>query len=140
MLPETTLTAVDGRPVSFSEYRHSRNLIVALLGGPGEVNASQLVPQLKTEYGAIKEAAAEVLIVLRGSPGDAAAAARALSLPFPVLADEDGRAHARFGAPAAYVADRFGEIHFQAHAADGPLPSALDLLGWLNYIELLCPE
>jgi peroxiredoxin len=140
MLPETTLTLGDGRRISLSDYRHSRNLIVAFLGARGEAQTSSLVPQLKTEYGAIKEAAAEVLIVLRGSPGDAASAARALALPFPVLADEDGRVHARFGAPAAYVADRFGEIHFQAHAADGPLPSALDLLGWLNYIELLCPE
>lgn len=145
MLPEVRLLAPDGRPVPLSRYRHARNLILAFLGPRGAFLRSPLVPSLKREYAAIQEAAAEVLVVLNGPPEDAAAAEAALRLPFPLLADPDGDAHKRFGAlgdgPAIYVADRFGEIHFAAHpTTPGDVPSALDLLGWLNYIELLCPE
>ncbi len=147
MLPDVALLAPDGSPVPLSGYRHASNLILAFLGRRSAVLASPLVPDLKAQYAAIREAAAEVLIVLLGTPAEAGAARAALRLPFPVLADPDGRAHERFGAdragsrPAIYVADRFGEIHFAAHPG-GPaqIPTALDLLGWLNYIELLCPE
>ncbi|MFB3817732.1 MAG: peroxiredoxin family protein [Candidatus Methylomirabilales bacterium] len=145
MLPDVTLVAADGSAVPLSRYRHNRNLVLAFLGPRAALLQSPLVPSLKREYGAIQEAEAEVLVVLNGPPEDAAAAGTALQLPFPLLSDPDGDAHKRFGArgdgPAIYVADRFGEIHFAAHpTTPGELPSALDLLGWLNYIELLCPE
>jgi len=144
MLPDVSLIAADGASVSLSRYQHSRNLVVVFLGPDSELRTNSLVLGLKKQYGAIREAEGEVLVVLRTSPAQVQEIAAALAAPFPILADGDGEAHARFGAgggPAAYVADRFGEIHFAARAAEGvPLPSALDLLGWLNYIELLCPE
>jgi peroxiredoxin len=72
-----------------------------------------------------------------------------MGLPYPVLADEDGRVHATLGAmaedgstvPALYVADRFGEIYSAFRGEGGvPLPSGEEVLTWLRFIEHQCPE
>ena len=143
-LPDAALTGGDGEVVSLSRYRHARNLILIFLGSASDLRMNSLILGLKKQYGAIRDAGSEVLVVLPDSAGQAREMSAALAAPFPILADADGQAHDRFGAsdgPAAYVADRFGEIHFAARSAEGgALPSALDLLGWLNHIEMLCPE
>ena len=44
-------------------------------------------------------------------------------------------------APAAIVADKWGEIvHVVAAERVADLPSAEDLLAWLDYVEMRCPE
>ena len=44
-------------------------------------------------------------------------------------------------APAVVVADKWGEvIHATAAASVGELPSAEDLLDWIEYVRSKCPE
>jgi hypothetical protein len=44
-------------------------------------------------------------------------------------------------APAALVADRWGEVVYIAAAAHvGELPAPSELLEWLDYVERRCPE
>jgi hypothetical protein len=44
-------------------------------------------------------------------------------------------------APGALVADRWGEIFFMATAADvGGLPSPDELVEWLRFVQVKCPE
>lgn len=83
--------------------------------------------------------------MFRGALGEAEQIRRENSLPFPVLADEDGHAHRAFGAQASYkavgmvfyIADRFGEV-YSAHRTDEthPLPRVEEILFWVRFIEL----
>ena len=43
--------------------------------------------------------------------------------------------------PGIVIADRWGEIHFVAHApAAAGLPDPDELTGWLRYVQQQCPE
>ena len=72
-----------------------------------------------------------------------------LKLPFVVLSDGDGRIHREVGASdeqghvaaAAYVIDRYGETFAIYRTRDGQaLPSAVDILNWLEFVNSQCPE
>jgi peroxiredoxin len=132
-----------------SDYRQRRNLVLAFLGHPAELRALPLLHELQEHYPSFQAATAEVLAVLRGPAEEAEALREGLRLPFPVLADPEGRAHRAYGAtdagggprPAVFVADRFGEVYFAQRTAErASHPTARDLLGWVDYIELQCPE
>jgi hypothetical protein len=41
--------------------------------------------------------------------------------------------------PAICISDRYGEVYFSAFFAD-TAPSADNVLEWLRYIEIQCPE
>jgi peroxiredoxin len=71
-----------------------------------------------------------------------------LKLPYPVLADEDGRIHSEVGAvnprgsaAAVYVTDRFGEVFGLYRTRDGQaLPKVAEILSWLEFVNSQCPE
>jgi peroxiredoxin len=101
------------------------------------------------QYTAVREWTAEVLAVIQGTPQEAIHVKRRETLPFPVLADVDGRGHRAFGAvtpsgePAAavYIADRWGEIYLARRtSADQALPTPQEILEWLHFIAIQCPE
>ncbi len=125
-----------------SDYRQRRNLVLVFLGEPADRSSLPVLRDLAGHYAAFQSATAEVLVVVRGPAGDADALRRRLRLPFPVLADPAGAAHQVFGArPAVFVADRFGEIyHAERLTGRADHPAARELLEWLDYIEMQCPE
>ncbi len=148
-LPDVALLAPDGAVVCASDYRQRRNLVLVFLGNPAALRSLPLLQDLAEHYGTFQSATAEVLAVIRGPAAAAEGLGRQLHLPFPVLADPDGGAHRAFGAedadgrprPAVFVADRFGEVyHAERPAERADRPTARDLLGWLDYIEMQCPE
>ena len=75
--------------------------------------------------------------------------AQEANLPFPLLVDEDGRIHRSAGAAdksghpaiAIYITDRFGEVFAVYRAAEGQtMPSAQEIIKWLTFINIQCPE
>jgi peroxiredoxin len=72
-----------------------------------------------------------------------------MGLPFPLLVDGDGRVHRAAGAhdgyghptAAIYVIDVFGEVFAVYREAEGQtMPSAQEILKWLSFINMQCPE
>ena len=83
-----------------------------------------------------------VIVVVPASP-DRARIAGDAAKHFSVLADPDQALVARLGisAPAVVIADQYGEIHHAAPGGDGhDLPEPAEVIGWLRYLAVQCPE
>jgi peroxiredoxin len=136
MLASFALPARDGRMVRAWDYRQRASLVILFLvegddRGLGLLrDLAAATPEIRAADGAVVAITADELPA--GS-----------DLPFPVLRDPEGAAAARQGltVPAVVLADRFGEIWAAWDGAEGrPLPSADDVLGWLAFVEVQCPE
>lgn len=148
-MPDFRLPSAGMEPVQTSDYRNLRSLVLVFAGEPDH-GTTGLPLDLSRHYSEIIRECAEVLVVVRGTPAEAAQFKRRDHLPFPVLADEDGQVHRDYGAmatdgrsvcEAVYVAGRFGKVYMSSRACDGPpLPTADGILGWLYLIESKCPE
>jgi peroxiredoxin len=108
----------------------------------------QLLLDLASQYTQIRNEEAEVLVVTR-SPAEAAEKQEQLKLPYPILADDNGRIHHELGAAdsrgrefaAEYVTDRFGEVFGAYRTRDGQsLPRLADIVNLLEFIGIQCPE
>lgn len=82
-----------------------------------------------------------VLVVVPEN-GDAAAS---LQTDFPVLADPDGKVAQRCGLAgggAMVIADQWGEVFFVAEGGEGvhELPAAAEVVEWLRFMAIQCPE
>jgi peroxiredoxin len=122
------------------------NLVVAFLGRAG---CDEFLHDLAARREDFEFDDAEVLIVIQGTAQEVEQRVQQYRLPFPVLADATGDVHRSFGAieddegctPTVYVLDRFGEIYATyPFGGEYKLPSADDLLNWIQFIELQCPE
>jgi peroxiredoxin len=107
-----------------------------------------LLLDVARQYQEIKDEEAEVLAIVKSSD-QSAERHQHLKLPYPLLADEDGRVHRDLGAvdlqehnaAAVYVTDRFGKVFGVYRMSDGqPLPRVVDILKWLAFINIQCPE
>lgn len=145
-IQDFALTSTLGRSFQLSDYRGRANLVVIL--GDERPEAAKLMSDAANHYAEIKNEEAEVLAIL---PAErlAADAKQRLKLPYPVLADGQGRIHRKLGAadaqghecPAVYVTDRFGEVFGVYRTLDGQrLPSIADILNWLEFVNAQCPE
>ncbi len=135
-----------GRLIRLSDYRGRSNLV--LIFCDGRPDAEHLLLQVAGQYAQIKNEEAEVLAVVR-SREEAERAKQELKIPFPVLADQDGRIHRQAGATddqgqdsaAVYVTDRYGEVFGVYRVRDGqPLPGVPEIQNWLEFINSQCPE
>ncbi|HEU4451587.1 MAG TPA: redoxin domain-containing protein [Longimicrobium sp.] len=84
-----------------------------------------------------------VIVVVPASPGQAIGIAGDAAKHFTVLADPDRTLAARLGIsiPAVIIADQYGEIHHAAPGGDGhDLPEPAEVVGWLRYLAVQCPE
>lgn len=153
-LPDFELPSSGGKPVAPADFRNRRNLVLAFVGEYSSEHSPSsshsLLLDLARHYAEIVQENAEVLAIVRGTTAQAAHLRERYDLPYPVLADEDGRAHRAYGAvtldgratsEAVYVAGRFGKVYLDSRATDTPsLPMWHGILGALRYIEAQCPE
>lgn len=146
VLPVIALPAAGGAITRLSSYRGRRNLVLVLVGDAGCEGCRELLRALAGAYPEMQQEHAEVVAVLRGSLGQAKEVARAERLSYPVLADEDGLAHAAYGLPdattdgAVFISDRYGEVFAVYDLSETPHPSADAILEWLRFIQVQCPE
>ena len=127
VVPNFRLIDAHGRPISLWDYRH-RQPVVLVLGDEG------LLRSFARHYPEYRALGAEVLAIVSGAvPG---------RFPFPVLLDTAGQVADRLtdGQPAVLVLDRYGELYarFTGPWEDGP--DQRDVLEWVAFTELECPE
>ena len=146
-LHDFELIGAVGGTVRLSDYRGRANLVVIATDGRPET--AKLLSDAAGRYGEIKDEKAELLAVLHAPCDQAVAFKQRLNLPYPVLADPEGRLHRDWGAvdsqghdsAAVYVTDRFGEVFGVYRTAGGqPLPGIADVLDWLEFVNAQRPE
>ena len=146
ILPGFTLSAEDGSAVFLDSYRGRRNLAVIFAADMmGESPATALLQELLSRTEELTVEAAQVLVIVT-SPH---IAAQRGPRGFPTLLDDGGHIHRAVGATdaagrpasAVFVTDRFREIFAAYLPGHGSaLPGAKDILDWLVFINIQCPE
>ena len=113
-VPHFRVQDLDHTPVAYSQIWQRKNLLLVLLPGEPSAAADLYVAQLRER---MPELAAHdtVCVVSRDAVG---------GLP----------------QPGVVVADKWGEIHFVASGNVGALPATDDIIEWLRYVQVQCPE
>jgi len=149
VMHDFTLPSTDGKRISLYDYRGHANLVLIFAGDVGQTTEKEFLSGLVQHYAEIRTQDTEVLLVLAGSREHAERTKHQARLPFLVLVDEDMQIHKSVGAlgaqavPAAalYVTDRFLEVFAAWRTVEGnTLPSASEVLSWIDYINSECPE
>ncbi len=147
-LRDFQLPAVSGGQVHLSEYWGRFNLILVFAAECAGAVVG-LLSEIAHRYPKCVEEQAQVLVIFAGTKTEAEERLAPMQLPFPVLVDVDGSVHRTVCAvepdggpsPAVYVTDRYGEI-FAVFPTPGrrTSPNVNDLLEWLEFINIQCPE
>lgn len=149
IIPEFTLLSTAGTCVRLSDYRGKRNLILIFCGAGDSASVRCVVRQVSELYGEFVAEEAEVFALVQGASDKAEDLERSCNPVFPVLPDQERRAHELFGVqsserqrfPAVCIIDRFGELRDVSRPAESQRSSfARDILEWVRYINLECPE
>jgi peroxiredoxin len=123
--------------------RSKYNLVLAFVStGP---SSETYLRDLAAIHPEILERDARPMAVVPFALDDARALDGRLTLPFALLADEDGATTARLlgagNTAALCVADRFGAIYSLDVAPDtSTLPPVRTALDWLDFVQIQCPE
>jgi hypothetical protein len=132
-----SLTKRNGETLRISDYRQKQNLIILLTGETSFGLLSRLVNDLSERYAEFQAEETEILVIVGGF-GHAPEKLGA-GLPFPVATYPDRGLDGK--TPAINVLDRYGEVYAAYQPDDlAGVPTADDLLEWLRFIELQCPE
>ena len=147
IFPGFTLPASDGSSVVLESYRGRTNLVVVFAADKmDESPVAMLLEELVARREEFTLEAAQVLVAVTSQP---AAVAQRGRWTFPVLVDDGAHIHRNVGAsdaagrpaPAVFVTDRFREIFAAYLPGHGSaLPGAKEILEWLVFINIQCPE
>jgi peroxiredoxin len=149
VMRDFTLPSTDGKRISLYDYRGHANLVLIFAGDVGQTTEKESLSGLVRHYAEIRTQDTEVVLVLAGSRERAERTKHQAKPPFLVLVDGDMQIHKSVGAlgaqavPAAalYVTDRFLEVFAAWRTVEGnTLPSAAEVLSWIDYINSQCPE
>jgi peroxiredoxin len=147
MFPGFTLPDISGSPVLLESYRGRTNLVVIFAGDrAGESPVTELLEELAARTEEITFEVAQVLVAVTSRPTGVPQRGR---WAFPVLVDDGAHIHrnvdatdgAGTPAPAMFITDRFREIYAAYLPGNGSaLPGVEDILDWLVFINIQCPE
>lgn len=114
-IPHFEVTLVDGAPFQYRSIWQRKNLLLVAVPARETQAAGQYIARVTDRMGEIAGQDAECVITRGVVPG----------VP----------------PPAVVVADRWGEVHFAAKSdsVEG-LPSPEELIEWLEYLQVKCPE
>jgi hypothetical protein len=114
-IPHFDATRRDTSRFRYSDIWQRRNLLLVLLPAESSPESERYEAQLAKHAAALTLHNAETVISSDVVPG--------------------------LCAPGVLIADRWGEVHFAHEAARvADLPSADELLEWLEYVQHQCPE
>ncbi|HET8522807.1 MAG TPA: redoxin domain-containing protein [Thermomicrobiales bacterium] len=123
----------DGQTIRSQSYRQRSNLVLLFHHGRDCAPCQAMLADIGAHIDEIQDQATAVLAI--GPDGEAR--------PFPMLTDPSGEIAKQQGlaAPAVVIVDRFGEIWAAWEGgADHHLPHADDVIEWLEFLEVQCPE
>jgi peroxiredoxin len=141
LIPAFELPRAGGGTVRVRAYRGRRSLALYFLHGGGCVACGDIASEVLSRYGDYGLADAEPLLIVPGPMEDAEALRHGRALPFPVLADTEGRVARRYGDPgmALLVSDRFGApVRWQVTGAEHDLPDQDVVLREVEYLSHTC--
>jgi peroxiredoxin len=141
MTPVFTLNDSQGNEVRRVSFRPKINLV--LIFGPDIDSLKAYLQPVADQVQRLKDENAQVLVITRQTQQELADAGVATSYPFPILADPDGKASAKYlpeGATAGlFVTDRFGEAYLVAPKASvDQLDDIEEIHEWLLAIDRQC--
>ena len=114
LIPHFEVTTVGGERIAYATMWQRRNLVLVTLSDPDSDASRNYVSELCNRIWQFRAQNTELVMTPEQVPG----------IPH----------------PGAVVADKWGEIIDVRAAAAAGLPSAEDLLEWINYVETRCPE
>jgi len=138
-LPEISGTSPDGSIIRVSDFRGRRNVVVIFSDQESDSPIQKLIQTVANRNDEIRNENAEIVIVAAGPTG---------SVPFRAISDDRYKLHRTIGAvdsvgnalAAVCIADRYGEVYAAEFCSDTRCLSADDILDWLEFIEIQCPE
>jgi peroxiredoxin len=145
-LPDFSLPSTLGHPIRISDYRNRVNLVV-MICNPQTIEA--LYPMLAGMNRVNSELAAEntqALVVLPVNLDEAEHLHDEFGLTYPLMADVNGkvaREMIQVHEPGLemYILDRYGEIYaVERIETGGHLPESREILDWVRFMEIQCPE
>lgn len=149
VIPSFYLPSARGATIGPRTYQRRRNLVLFFFHD-GQCQVCQaLLEEFARRYQDIQDANAEVMAVSTVSAEQARAIAADLNLPFPLLYDPPGSVVDRFTysdpstrrpVPVIVVTDRFGAVYTSIQVDEAQPPTVEEVLAWLRFIELQCPE
>jgi hypothetical protein len=116
LLPHFAIKTLDGGVMTYSTIWQRKNLVLVILPGAAlNLRSRAYVSQLNILWLELSSQQSECVFTQDSVPG----------LP----------------GPGALIADRWGEIVHVAGGSDvADLPTPEDLLDWIRYVEIQCPE
>jgi peroxiredoxin len=144
-LPALSLpSAPGGEPVAWRAPA-AGSPVVVFLRSPDCEDCGSYLRDLAAKLPDLRAWDGRPLVVVPGGVEEAARVMREAELPFPVLADPDGRARSGCGVAegmsALFIADRWGVVYHAAQArAERDLPPPDEIEDWLRFIATQCPE
>lgn len=143
VLPSFTLPEASGEPLDTWAFYGRRNLVIVFVSDIGAGEVRKFFDELDPASYEIRAQETEILTIVRKPLPETAEAGRTLGWPGRILADERGEVFRRHN-PAeplgVLVADRFGEIYWEAGGPRQPVPPVDEILSWLRFIQSQCPE
>ena len=149
LIRDFTLTSTLGQEISLSDYRGRSNMLLVFAGGRVDNPDLKVLAEIAADHNRFQDEQTQVLAIMQCTRERAARIGQVANLPFPLLVDEDGQMHRSAGAAdksghpaiAIYITDRFGEVFAVYRAAEGQtIPSAQEIIKWLTFINIQCPE
>lgn len=137
-VPPFDLPAAGGGRVRSWDYKGRRHLVLWLAGDAPDRGALAAAARYEP---ALQAEGAVLLVFLQTSCERAEQMRAGTGLHGPVLADQDGRVHARLAAHQPYlvVADHNGTIYWRAPVMSSQ-PDVEEAISWLQYLNILEPE
>jgi peroxiredoxin len=148
--PDFNLESIQGFDLSLSSFWYRSNMVLVFCRPQSDPQLKAFCDQLAGINRAIQAEVGKLVLLLYEDQSGQKNGAYLQGLPFAVLRDRLGHVHERYQAflPAIaesgfviFVLDRYGAIFaaYNGHQLSDPLPGS-EIVDWLQYIELQCPE
>jgi peroxiredoxin len=138
-----TLPEASGQPVQLWQYLQRSNVLLVLHHGRNCAACEAFLQTLAEHLETYRQEETVVLAIGPDEPAENQQMAARLGHPFPFLSDPAGRVVAQQGLvhPSLVIADRWGDIWAAwLGGAAHQFPSEQDIVQWLSFIEIQCPE
>lgn len=139
LLRDYELTKTDGSTLMLSDFRNKLNVVLIIFNGALTPAQTQWLRQLAGKSDEVRENETRVIVAV-----PAGQQIEGLPAELIVASDESGRVLRDLAAgpsTAVYFTDKFREVFHVYRIAQGePLPSVDEILGWIKFVAMQCPE